>query len=234
MTSERPVLRVLDLCCGTGSVRQAVERIFGRTHRIVYVGVDVERRFEPTVVADVRSWDHASQLPTLFGRGRIDIVWASPPCTHYSVAQTSVPYDKRNFRLADSIVRACLRIVALTRPRMWFMENPGTGYLKTRPVVAGIEHLRRRCTYCMYGFPYRKITDIWTNVDVELKQCVKGSLCRYARRGCLHPATAQSGTGRMLNSGSRASVSYQVPPRLMRELFTAPPVSTHRQYPELG
>ena len=43
------------------------------------------------------------------------------------------------------------------------IENPHSGLLKTRDVVAGIPmHV---LDYCRYGTPYRKRTSIWTNSD---------------------------------------------------------------------
>ena len=42
------------------------------------------------------------------------------------------------------------------------MENPRTGLLKRQAVIEGIPY--KDVTYCMYGFPYRKPTRIWTTL----------------------------------------------------------------------
>eukprot|EP00969_Alexandrium_andersonii_P274960 12152174-Alexandrium_andersonii.AAC.1 len=53
--------------------------------------------------------------------------------------------------------------MAYLAPRLWFLENPDTRYLKTREVVAGLPYVR--VDYCRYGAPRRKRTRLWTNVE---------------------------------------------------------------------
>lgn len=68
-------MRVLDLFAGTGSATQAFR---DRGHEVVRVEMDP--RFEAEVAMDVLDIDPASQANSHF-----DFVWASPPCTSYSV-----------------------------------------------------------------------------------------------------------------------------------------------------
>ena len=51
--------------------------------------------------------------------------------------------------LADSIVARTLEIIRHLQPKGWLMENPATGLLKTREVVAGIPF--RDVCYCTYS-----------------------------------------------------------------------------------
>src|SRR4030067_1071741 len=44
------------------------------------------------------------------------------------------------------------------QPRWWLVENP-VGKLRKLPVQAGVP--RRQVTYCRYGRPFRKPTDLW-------------------------------------------------------------------------
>jgi hypothetical protein len=67
------MVRVLDLCCVTGSVRKALERIYG-AGKYEYVAVDTEAKFRAEVHMDVRDWDYQRSYPT----NHFDIVWVNP------------------------------------------------------------------------------------------------------------------------------------------------------------
>ena len=75
-------------------------------------------------------------------------------------------------------MRRSLEIIELFKPALWLIENPQTGYLKTRPVIQGIPW--RDVTYCKYGFPYKKRTRLWGWFPFELRPvCKKGDYCPY-------------------------------------------------------
>ena len=84
-----------------------------------------------------------------------DVVWASPDCTQYSRARTTAK-TPRDLVRADRLVERCLQLIKDLQPRLWFVENPDIGLLKTRAVVAGLPFVR--LDYCMYGAPYRRRT----------------------------------------------------------------------------
>ena len=50
------------------------------------------------------------------------------------------------------MVERCLTLIDDLKPRLWFVENPDTGLLKTRAVVAELPFVR--VDYCMYGAPF--------------------------------------------------------------------------------
>ena len=168
--------RALFLCSGTGSV--------GKPFREAgYEVVDVDRdgRFGAEVVVDLHVWDYKAAYP----QGHFDVVWASPDCTQYSQARRSAK-TPRDLVGADRLVAKCREIIEYYQPRLWFIENPDTGLLKTRDVVAGLPFVR--VDYCMYGAPYRKRTRIWTNVQWTPQLCDKSHLingrhARVAQRG---------------------------------------------------
>ena len=83
--------------------------------------------------------------------------------TAHNIAQQEQEAPPRDFEKADKLVQSCLDIIEYLKPQLWFIENPDTGYLKTRPVVQGLPCVR--VDYCMYQNPamYRKRTRIWTN-----------------------------------------------------------------------
>jgi hypothetical protein len=109
---------------------------------------------------------------------------------------------------------------------VWAFENPATGLLKTRAVVAGVPY--KDVSYCMYGYPYRKPTRIWTNsVQWEPRpMCRKKAPCPAVVDG-YHPMTAQRGPSksrvREMNKADRCSQRqlYSMPAALCQELATA-------------
>ena len=75
-------------------------------------------------------------------------------------------------------MRRTLEIIEFFKPPLWLLENPQTGYLKTRPVIQGIPW--RDVTYCKYGFPYKKKTRLWGWFPFELRPvCKKDDYCPY-------------------------------------------------------
>ena len=127
--------------------------------------MDIDKKFEPTIIADVRDIDP----PNTWKAGEFDVVWCSPPCTFFSIARSRAP---RDFRSADQIVLACWDIIRhlisdTTKNVFWFMENPATGYLKTRPYMQEYADDKKTLCYCKYGCPYKKSTNIWSNMDWE-------------------------------------------------------------------
>ena len=98
------------------------------------------------------------------------------------------------------------------------MENPYTGLLRTRPVVAGIP--MRVVDYCMYGAPYRKRTALWTNTEFVPTR----ALCSYNCGSCegrRHKERAQRGSWAGAGGGRRSQglrTLYALPEALCAEI----------------
>ena len=168
--------RALFLCSGTGSVGEPF-----REAGWDVIDVDWDGRYGAEIQTDITTWDYAAAFPP----DHFDVVWASPDCTQYSRAKTTGP--PRDFEKADRLVQACREIVNYFYPVIWWIENPDSGLLKTRPCVEGLPYIR--VDYCMYGAPYRKRTRLWTNcIDWTPKMCDR-SHCINGR----HAASAQRG-----------------------------------------
>ena len=171
------------VCSGAGSVSKPFAAASWEI-----VEVDWDPTYGPTHCCNLMTW----QCP--YDAGHFDVVWASPDCTRYSIARTTAK-SPRNFFKADALVERCLQIIEQLEPKVWFLENPDSGYLKTRAVVADLPFVR--LDYCMYGAPYRKRTRIWTNLtDWQPKMCDRIHLVDNK-----HVRTAQRG-GRDAWSGS--------------------------------
>ena len=130
-------MRVLELFSGTGSVGNVCRRL-GCTV------TSLDRDMPADIRTDILDWDYQA-LP----RDSFDVIWASPPCTDYSVAKT---VGVRKLEEANAIVRRTLDVIEYFAPTYWMMENPQTGLLKSQSVVVDLPY--NDLDYCKYGMPY--------------------------------------------------------------------------------
>ena len=147
-----------------------------------------------------------------------DIIWASPPCTGFSVAAIGhhwaggkgayIPKTE-TAKLGIELVKKTLEIIEHFQPTYWFMENP-RGVLRKLDVVKGLK--KNSVTYCQYGDERMKPTDIWTNSDVwtPRKMCKNGDPCHVAA-----PRGSKTGTQGRANAYERS----KIPEDLCREIL---------------
>lgn len=142
-------MNVLELFSGTGSVGDACKSI---GHNVI--SLDLDKRAD--IVCDIMDFDY-KQYP----KDYFSIVWASPPCDEYSCMNYCRPEKTPDLESADKLVLKTLEIIDYFSPHWWFIENPQTGLLKSRPFMKDIPFYD--VDYCMYGGHVRKRTRIWTN-----------------------------------------------------------------------
>ena len=106
----------------------------------------LDRDLPADLQMDILDWNYKSLPPRSF-----DFIWASPPCTEYSVAKT---VGVRKLEEANTVVQRTLEIIAYFDPPRWTMENPQTGLLKNQPFMNNLPY--DDVDYCKHGMPYRQ------------------------------------------------------------------------------
>ena len=174
-------MRLLELFCGTGSMGRAFAQL-----GFEVVSLDSDPEAGATHTCNVLDFYYMHYPP-----GHFDVVWASPPCTHYSRARTTG--GPRDLEGSDRLVAKTLEIIAYFKPTCWAFENVGSGLLPKREIVQGLHC--SYLTYCKYAdaaFPkYRKLTAIWHNLPwTPIPVCCRASRCAHLVDG-RHPVSAQ-------------------------------------------
>ena len=203
-------MRLLELFAGTASVSQAF-----RAQGWECITLDLDPKTSPTICTNILDWT----CP--YPPGYFDVVWAGCDCRHYSLARTTAK-TPRDLLLADSLVLRTLSLIWYLQPKAWFIENPQTGLLRTRPFMHNLPY--KDITYCSYGYPYAKKTRIWTNFPSWTPRplCNKAT-CPFVQNN-RHLATAQLGPGknhqgqRLTNDAFVREQLYSMPPALCTEI----------------
>ena len=205
---------IFDFFAGTCSSTQA----FADAGHTV-VSFELDPQFEVTEIADIMDLN-AKDLIAKYGQP--DFVWASPPCTAFSVASMghhwlrggANPLPKTEAaRFNQELVRHTLQLINDLMPtKGWLMENP-RGMLRKLPVVEGIK--RRTITYCQYGDERMKPTDLWGYVPqwTPRKPCKNGQPCHIAA-----PRGSSTGTQGLKGAKDRSRVPYDLGKEILKAI----------------
>jgi hypothetical protein len=200
-TAQTSKLLVFDFFSGTGSSTQAFE---DAGHTVIRVELDdyfdAHERDILALTAD----------GLIAKYGQPDFIWASPPCTAFSVASIGHHWnmDKtpktEQAKFNQTLVAHTIKLIKGLQPRKgWLMENP-RGMLRTLPVVDGL--IRRTITYCQYGDTRMKPTDLWGELDWTPRDaCKNGMSCHEAA-----PRGSRTGTQGLKGAKDRSRVPYDL------------------------
>ena len=141
-----------------------------------------------------------------------DVIWASPPCTFFSVASIGRHWYKDHTPKSESavlgmeIVKKTIEIIDYflgKNPNLiYFMENP-RGKLRKLDFMQRFD--RTTVMYCQYGDDRMKPTDIWSNNINSMynDRGFEAKVCFNGNKGCHHqPAPRGSQTGTQGRKGS--------------------------------
>jgi site-specific DNA-cytosine methylase len=201
------MIKVLELFAGSRSIGKMSEEL-----GMEVFSSDINNFDGINYVVNILEFDY-SKVPFT-----PDVIWASPPCTGFSVAAIGhhwtggkgayIPKTE-TAKLGIELVKKTLEIIDYYKPKYWFMENP-RGVLRKMDIVKELK--RNTVTYCQYGDERMKPTDIWTNSDVWVprKMCKNGDTCHVAA-----PRGSRTGTQGRSNAYERS----KIPDELCQEIL---------------
>lgn len=209
---------IYDFFAGTGSATQAFE---DAGHTVIKVELDPYFQAHERDILDLTA-------EYLIGKyGRPDFIWASPPCTTFSVASIrhywtyengkAVPKNEKTLAGLE-MVRHTIKLIEALQPRLgWLMENP-RGMLRKQDVVKGL--MRHTVTYCQYGAPNQKPTDLWGVLPNWLPRpmCGPGDTCHNSAKRGADTGTQGMGGGGKWGSRKRAVVAPQLGEEILKVL----------------
>jgi len=208
-------MKILELFAGSRSFSKVAEELGHETF-----SVDIKDFKNIDYVTNILEFD-VSKVPF-----KPDVIWASPPCTYFSVASIGHHWNKDHTPktleaiVGCQIVRKTLEIINYFQPDFFFIENP-RGKLRKLSFMQKLP--RVTVTYCQYGDTRMKPTDIWTNHlssndlfgDNKLQGWLPRPVCNNRKKGniCHHekaPRGSKTGVQGEKNNYERSKVPYEL------------------------
>lgn len=197
---------VFDFFAGTGSSTKAFA---DAGHTVVTFELDPS--FDVTETVDILDLE-AEDLIAKYGRP--DFIWASPPCTAFSVASIGHHWEKTEAgpkpktlaaEFNQSLVWKTKELIFRLKPTHGYLiENP-RGMLRKLKPVADLD--RQTVTYCQYGDTRQKPTDLWGHATnwTPREACKPGASCHEAA-----PRGSRTGTQGISGAKDRSRVPYEL------------------------
>lgn len=191
-------MKVLELFAGSCSFSNVAKEYGYETFTTDYNNFD-----GIDYVTDILQFDY-NELPY-----KPDIIWASPPCTYFSVASIgkhwNADHTPKSIEAITgmAIVNKTKEIINTLQPKYFVIENP-RGKLRKLDLLDSFN--RVTVTYCQYGDNRMKPTDLWHNLNwTPRPMCKNGMPCHVAA-----PRGSQTGTQGLKGNFERSKVPYEL------------------------
>jgi len=161
---------VFDGCCGL----KGISNIFASRGWDV-ISLDIEARFEPTIITDIREFIYTGPRP--------DLRWFSPPCQEFT--RSFLPWIHASSPPDLSIVQACKHLVSEVNPRYWIIENVKGACRWFKPLLGNPRNIIGPFYLGGY-FPFLG------NFNLRMKQKQTYTSARAAERAMIPPALAHA------------------------------------------
>ena len=195
-------MNILELFAGSRSIGKVAEEL-----DLQVFSTDINPYEKINYVVDIIDFD-LNKIPF-----KPDIIWASPPCTGFSVASIGTHWaGGKNAYIPKTevtkngikMVLKTLEIINKLEPKYWFIENP-RGVLRKMPFMQDLK--RNTVTYCQYGDTRMKPTDIWTNNNnwKPKPMCKNGDSCHESA-----PRGSKTGTQGKNSAYERSEIPYEL------------------------
>tara|TARA_R110002012_G_C11449745_1_gene591602 strand:- start:43 stop:717 length:675 start_codon:yes stop_codon:yes gene_type:complete len=223
-------MKILELFSGSRSIGKVAEK-----YGMEVFSVDNTPYPNTNYVGDILDFNYfATEIP--------NFLWASPPCTSFSVASISKHWIKgekfmpktEQAQLGIKILEKTIEIIKyyleLNPNLLWFIENPRGKMRKYGWENLPFDFKRETVMYCQYGDNRMKPTDLWTNTDFIGKKCSNykyDSDGNIINRHCHHDSAQRgsvTGTQGLKGNHERSKI-----PTLLCEEVIKCLISNHKQ-----
>lgn len=205
-------MKTVELFAGTKSFSNVAKKL---GHEVF--AVELNSEFESDLCKDILEVQR-KDLPK-----KIDILWASPPCTTFSVASlrhywiNGKPKNAKTWHGISMVLKTIQLIKEIMKDNpnlIWFIENP-RGMLRKQEFMQVF--YKNTISYCQYGDTRMKPTDIWTNCVTwkARPMCSPGDTCHESAKRGEDKGTQSLGGGGKNGARDRS----KIPPELFHEIF---------------
>ncbi len=192
------MIKVLELFAGSRSISKEAEGLGMKAF-----STDIEAYEGVNYQVDILDFD-PSKVPF-----KPDIIWASIPCTAFSVAaighnwkstQKGLKPKTQSAKKGIEIAKKTLNLIDFFSPKYFWIENP-RGALRKMDFMWDLPI--HTVTYCQYGDTRMKPTDIWTNNTLwrPRPSCNNGDPCHESA-----PRGSRTGTQGIRSAYERSIV----------------------------